>query len=49
MNPKEIPLSEIKDWFVYARKYKWIENKYEISREQIEECIQRYVKEVVDK
>lgn len=49
MNPKDIPLTDIHDWFVYARKYVWIEHKYGISREQIEECIKRYVKETMNK
>jgi len=49
MNPIDIPLKEIREWFVYAKEYKWIENKYDITREQIEECIQRYVEEVMSK
>ena len=39
MNPNEIPLNEIHDWFKYAKEYKWNEEHYNITREQIEECM----------
>nr|WP_155857701.1 hypothetical protein [Clostridium sp. 12(A)] len=47
MNHNDIPLNEIRDWFKYGKKYKWIEEHYSITREQIEECIRRFVEETM--